>query len=190
MMRSVESLLLIKLIDNLALRGLSLRFLNLITKFSFKIGNEGKHGGLYDLKWSPNQEMFASTDSHGYLTLYGYKNTSQYENTPTEQFFHTDYRPLSRDKYNRTIDKKTGIELHLLPPSILINSVNVPHKIEFQRLVKGMENLTEEDYNKRLVQNGDGSIDVIDECDIENNHGNTKLWVKSLIDKLEASELE
>jgi hypothetical protein len=92
---------------------------------------------LYDLKWCPGNELFASTDSHGYLTLYGYQNTSKYENTPTEQFFHTDYRLLSRDKFNRTIDKKTGIEPHLLPPSILINSINVPHKFEYQKMVKG-----------------------------------------------------
>ena len=154
-----------------------------------KVGNEGKHGGLYDLKWSPNQDMFASTDSHGYLTLYGYGSASKYQNTPGEQFFHTDYRPLNRDKFNRIVDKKTGVEAHLLPPSVLINSINVPHTFEYQKLVKGMENLTEIEFAKRLVQNGDGTVDVIDECDIQNNT-NVKFFHKDIIHRLDSVELE
>ena len=134
--------------------------------------------------------MFASTDSHGYLTLYGFQDTKKYEHTPTEQFFHTDYRPLGRDKYLRTIDKKTGIESHLLAPAILVNAINVPHKFEYQKLTQGMENLTEAEFNQRIVQNGDGTIEVIDECDMQNSIGKTKYWVKSIISKLEEKELK
>lgn len=134
--------------------------------------------------------MFAATDSHGYLILYGYENTDKYANTPTEQFFHTDYRPLSRDRYNRAIDKKTGIETHLLPPSILLSASSVPYKVEVQRLIQGLENITEAEYSQRIVQNGDGSKEVIDDCDRQNNQGNIKYWVKNIIEKLDAKEIE
>lgn len=41
-----------------------------IAEFMNDIDGQG-HGGVFDAKWSPDGTMFAATDSHGHLLIYG-----------------------------------------------------------------------------------------------------------------------
>ena len=40
---------------------------------------------------------------------------------PDEQFFHTDYRPLIRDRNHFVVDEQAQIPPHLLPPPYLVS---------------------------------------------------------------------
>ena len=60
---------------------------------------------------------------------------------PTEQFFHTDYRPLMRDSNNYVLDEQTQKAPHLMPPPFLVDMDGNPHPPEVQRLVPGREHL-------------------------------------------------
>jgi bromodomain and WD repeat domain-containing protein 1/3 len=66
--------------------------------------------------------MFAATDSHGYLSLFGFGGDDNYKKVPNEQFFHTDYRSLMRDQNDYAIDEQTQHPPHLMPPSFLVNA--------------------------------------------------------------------
>ena len=138
-----------------------------VEKFYNEIGDQGMHGGVYDLKWSPKLDMFAATDSHGHLSLFGYGSPVNYKNVPNDQFFHTDYHAIIKDRYNITLDKKSGIQPHLLPPPLLINSLNAPYELNYQRLVQGRENMSQEEYDERKVMFGDGSFELMDDFDYQ-----------------------
>jgi hypothetical protein len=138
-----------------------------VEKFYNEIGDQGMHGGVYDLKWSPKLDMFAATDSHGHLSLFGYGSPENYKNVPNDQFFHTDYHAIIKDRYNVTLDKKSGVQPHLLPPPLLINSLNAPYELKYQRFVQGRENMSQEEYDERKVLFGDGSFELMDDFDYQ-----------------------
>jgi bromodomain and WD repeat domain containing protein 1/3 len=132
----------------------------LIKKFYNKIENEG-HGCLFDTKWSPLYDTFASTDSHGYLTIFGFGNDDNYKKLPNEQFFHTDYRPLARDSNDYVVDEQTQQAPHLMPPPFLVNADGHPYPVDLQRLVPGRENLTDYELNPTVIVNENGRSEII-----------------------------
>lgn len=49
-----------------------------LKKFHNSIDGQG-HGAVFDCKFSPDGLMFASTDSHGHLTLFGFGKPNRYQ---------------------------------------------------------------------------------------------------------------
>lgn len=107
-----------------------------ITSFYNSLEGQG-HGAVFDCKFSPDGLKFASTDSHGHLCIFGYGSSDRYSQVPSEQFFHTDYRPLIRDSNNYVLDEQTQTDPHLMPPPFLVDVDGNPHPLHFQRLVPG-----------------------------------------------------
>lgn len=66
--------------------------------------------------WSPNKgERFVSTDKMGNLSIFGFGETpEEYQLTPEELYFNTDYDKLSRER-NTIIDQRTKLPPHLMP---------------------------------------------------------------------------
>ena len=83
--------------------------------------------------------MFASTDSHGHLALFGMGNSNAYQKLPDQVFFHTDYRPVIRDANHYAIDEQTQCAPHLMPPPFLVDIDGNPYPPNYQRLVPGRE---------------------------------------------------
>lgn len=165
----------------------------LIKKFYNKIENEG-HGCLFDTKWSPLYDMFASTDSHGYLTIFGFGSDDNYKKLPNEQFFHTDYRPLARDSNDYVVDEQTQQAPHLMPPPFLVNADGHPYPVDLQRLVPGRENLTDLELNPTVIVNENGRSEIIGDGLVEQNTNNNdetqqtrrrNLYKKNVIRQLE-----
>jgi WD40 repeat protein len=65
----------------------------LIKKFENRIENQG-HGHIFDIKWSPSMDMFATTDSNGFLSLFGFGEGEPFKLVPEQIFFHMDYLQL------------------------------------------------------------------------------------------------
>ena len=49
------------------------------------------------------------TDQLGSVNVYGCENPSQFQDLPTEQFFHTDYQPVRRDAQQNVVDEATEV---------------------------------------------------------------------------------
>lgn len=90
---------------------------------------------IYDVKFSPDGLMIAATDSHGYLSLYGFGSAESYKDLPEQMFFNTDYRALIRDMRNFVLDEQTHIAPHLMPRPTLVDMNGDPHPERYQRLV-------------------------------------------------------
>jgi bromodomain and WD repeat domain-containing protein 1/3 len=88
---------------------------------------------IFDCKWSPDGLSCAAADSFGYLTLFGFGSSFPYEKHPDEQFFHTDYRPLMRDRNHYVIDEQAQVPPHLLPPPYLVDIDGHPHPLKYQQ---------------------------------------------------------
>ncbi len=54
---------------------------------------------------------------------------------PDEQFFHTDYRPLIRDRNNYVVDEHSHTPPHLLPPPYLVDIDGHPHPLKQQESI-------------------------------------------------------
>ena len=118
-------------------------------------------------------EMFAATDSHGYLTMLGFGNDELFKKTPNEQFFHTDYRPLMRDSNDFVVDEQTQQPPHLMPPPFLVNADGNPYGREFQRLVPGREHLSDMQLNPHVITNERGLPEIIGtEAEADGNASN------------------
>lgn len=145
-----------------------------IKKFYNRIENEG-HGCIFDTKWSPSLNQFAATDSHGFLTLYGFGHEeaqfSRFARTPAEQFFHTDYRPLMRDQNGFVLDEQTQQLPHLMPPPFLVDADGNPYPAQLQRLVPGRELLTDltQLTPTMVVNNANGLAEIITTDQRDNN---------------------
>lgn len=65
-----------------------------------------------------------------------------------EQFFHTDYRPLMRDRNHYVVDEQTQLPPHLLPPPYLVDIDGHAHPACYQeallRLVRPVEQVRQE----------------------------------------------
>ena len=136
--------------------------------------------------------MMAATDSHGYLTLFGFGNNDVFDRVPNEQFFHTDYRPLMRDSTDFVVDEQTQQPVHLMQPPFLVNADGNPYELEYQRLVPGRENLTDAQLNPHVITNERGMPEIVNmdmdetaedqeqnQNQVVNNRGN--FYVKNLI---------
>lgn len=97
------------------------------------------HGAVFDCKFAPDGLMFASTDSHGHLSLFGMLSSEPYKKMPEQVFFHTDYRPVIRDSNHYAIDEQTQCAPHLMPPPFLVDIDGNPYPPNYQRLVPGRE---------------------------------------------------
>lgn len=95
---------------------------------------------VYDVKFSPDGLMMATTDCHGFLSLYGFGSNDLYKPLPREMFFHTDYRPVIRDLNNFVMDENTHIAPHLLPKPILVDMNGNPYGSQYQKLVPDYHN--------------------------------------------------
>jgi len=129
--------------------------------FQNQIEGQG-HGAIFDCKFSPDGQMFASTDSHGHLTIYGFGSKERYERVPVDVFFHTDYRPLIRDANHYVIDEQTQCAPHLMPPPFLVDIDGNPYPPSFQRLVPGRENCKDDQLIPYIaIQNERGVAEVL-----------------------------
>ena len=130
--------------------------------FNLKIENQG-HGCVFDTKWSPSMDMFAATDSHGYLSIFGFGKGESFKSIPEQIFFHTDYRPLMHDANGFAIDEQTQRAPHLMQPPFLVDADGNPHITEFQRLVPGRENLSAAQLEPDIITNENGVAEIIGE---------------------------
>lgn len=89
---------------------------------------------IYDLKISPDGNMIVTTDSYGYLSLYGNGGKEPYSQIPDQLFFNTDYRPLIRDMRNFVFDEDTQLAPHLMANELVDMNGN-PYPRSLQRLV-------------------------------------------------------
>lgn len=46
--------------------------------YVFQIEGQG-HGAVFDCKFSPDGQSFAATDSHGYLSLFGFGSNEKHD---------------------------------------------------------------------------------------------------------------
>ncbi len=158
---------------------------------------------MFDAKWSPVFDMFAATDSHGYLTMYGFGSDDRYKQIPREQFFHSDYRPLMHDLNGFAVDEQTQTAPHLMPPPFLVNADGNPYSSEYQRLVPGRENLNDAQLTPHTITNENGVAEIIGgpEQDEEERmegqeyiHSNLtrfrNMWVKDLVRPLDSATLK
>ncbi|XP_066914028.1 PH-interacting protein-like isoform X2 [Clytia hemisphaerica] len=95
------------------------------------------HGAIFDCKFSPTGQQFSATDSHGHLLIFGLRSNEMFERVPTEQFFHTDYRPIIRDASNYVLDDQTQTAPHLMQPPYLVDIDGNPYTSEHQMLIPG-----------------------------------------------------
>ncbi|EEC15316.1 WD-repeat protein, putative, partial [Ixodes scapularis] len=110
-----------------------------IRSFFNMIEGQG-HGAVFDCKFSPDGLLFASTDSHGHISVFGYGSSDPYKKASQSlQFFHTDYRPLIRDAQQHVLDEQTQCAPHLMPPPFLVDIDGNPYPPALQRLVPGRE---------------------------------------------------
>ena len=148
--------------------------------------------------------MLAATDSHGFLTLYGFgsgsgEDAARYRRAPREQFFHTDYRPLMRDQNGYALDEQTQQAPHLMPPAFLVDADGNPYPAEVQRLVPGREGLTDlaQLTPTVAVNNANGLVEIIV---VSNNVGlssssstatgsSSNAWVRNLARPLDERTL-
>jgi hypothetical protein len=98
--------------------------------------------------------MFVSTDSHGQISIFGFGSEASYLDMPKEQFFHTDYMPLIRER-NTILDERTKLPPHCMPYPFLVNFLRVPHEPRIQRMIEGKAALTNEEFQKYLVKQDD-----------------------------------
>uniref|UniRef100_T1J4N0 Bromo domain-containing protein n=1 Tax=Strigamia maritima TaxID=126957 RepID=T1J4N0_STRMM len=131
---------------------------SLIKSFFNNIEGQG-HGAVFDCKFSPDGSLFASTDSHGHLSIFGFGSNEKYKKCPPEQFFHTDYRPLIRDSNHHVLDEQTQQAPHLMPPPFLVDIDGNPYPPHYQRLVPGRENCNDSQLVPHIV---DGQAEVLE----------------------------
>ena len=127
-----------------------------LSNCDIKIGCEDIDEGICNAKWSPkNAELFASSDSNGHLSIFGFGRSipESYSSTPSQLFFHTDYDPLCKckDHVNTIVDKRTKTAPNFMPYGYLTDCMLNPLPLKAQRLVPTHENLTEEEFEKMLL---------------------------------------
>lgn len=111
-----------------------------IKKFVNLIDPNGPHTPdnlpvIYDIKFSPDGNTLATTDSHGYLTLYGIGGSDLYQKVPDQMFFSTDYGQLITDIQHFVMDEATHMPPHLMPKPQLVDMNGCPYPRALQSLV-------------------------------------------------------
>ena len=131
--------------------------------------------------------MIASTDSHGQLALFGFGDNDSYRNTPIQQFFHTDYMRLTRER-NTIIDERTKLPPHFMPYPFLTNVNGLPHSLDIQKKLTGHSNLTQEEFEKYLTEI-DGQLKINDRLE-EVVFQSSNLTLRDIISPLNESQLK
>ncbi|KAL3278873.1 hypothetical protein HHI36_016393 [Cryptolaemus montrouzieri] len=123
----------------------------IISRFINTIEGQGV-GSIYDGKWSPDGTMIALSDSHGRIITFGFgPGSSLLQQLPSELFFHTDYRPLIRDRNHHILDDQTQMAPHMMPPPFLVDIDGNPYPPYLQRLVPGREHCLSEELVPNIV---------------------------------------
>lgn len=123
------------------------------------------HGAVFDCKWAPDGLSIAATDSHGHLLIFTTqsKENSKFSRLPKELFFHTDYRPLTRDAItNEVLDEQTQVPPHLMPPPFLVDMEGNPYPPALQKLVPGRERCREDQLIPNVAVGNGGFQEVIE----------------------------
>lgn len=93
------------------------------------------NASIYDLKFSPDGNMIAATDSYGFVSFFGTGDETPYQHVPEQMFFHTDYRALIRDMRHFVMDEQTHVAPHLMPRPTLVDMNGNPYPESHQRFV-------------------------------------------------------
>ncbi|XP_023242428.1 PH-interacting protein-like isoform X2 [Centruroides sculpturatus] len=136
--------------------------LGTVIKSFFNVIEGQGHGAVFDCKFSPDGFIFASTDSHGHLSIFGYGSNDNYKKVPDEQFFHTDYRPLIRDANHHVLDEQTQCAPHLMPPPFLVDIDGNPYPPNLQRLVPGRENCNDSQLIPYIAVSANGEAEILE----------------------------
>ncbi|GLV31866.1 BRWD3 [Carabus blaptoides fortunei] len=133
-----------------------------IAQFVNNIEGQG-HGAVFDAKWSPDGTMFAATDSHGHILMFGFgTGHDRLKILPKELFFHTDYRPLVRDTNHWVLDEQTQTAPNLMPPPFLVDVDGNPYPPSLQRLVPGRERCQTDQLIPNIAVGAGGVQEVIE----------------------------
>lgn len=100
-----------------------------------EVTDQSCHPSIYDVKFSPDGTKIATTDSHGYLAIYGMGPENLYKDIPDQMFFSIDYRPVIRDVRHFVMDEQTHIVPHLMPRPTLVDMNGNPYSRDMQYLV-------------------------------------------------------
>jgi bromodomain and WD repeat domain-containing protein 1/3 len=136
-----------------------------IYQYYNQLGEGQGHGAIFDCKWAPDGFSIAATDSHGHLMFFSIEkdNNLKFKKLPKELFFHSDYRPLSRDAItDEIVDEQTQTLPHLMPPPFLVDVDGNPYTPELQRMVPGRENMKEEYLVPNVAVSDRGIQEVIE----------------------------
>jgi len=140
-------------------------------------------GAVFDCKWSPDGLSLAATDSHGHLLIFTThsKEHSKFKKLPKELFFHTDYRPVTRDAISHEIlDEQTQVPPHLMPPPFLVDMDGNPYPPELQRLVRGREQCRDDQLIPTVAIAPGGNREVIEGL----IDGNARSNIDAMIEQL------
>ncbi|CAL1275181.1 unnamed protein product [Larinioides sclopetarius] len=133
-----------------------------IIKNHFNLIEGQGHGAVFDCKFSPDGLMFASTDSHGHLSIFGFGSADRYKKVPEELFFHTDYRPVIHDVNHHVLDEQTQTAPHLLPPPFLVDIDGNPYPPNIQRLVPGREHQNDSQLVPYVAVSAEGDSEILE----------------------------
>lgn len=147
------------------------------------------HGAVFDCKFSPDGLLFASTDSHGHISIFGYGSGDPYKKVPDEQFFHTDYRPLIRDAQQHVLDEQTQCAPHLMPPPFLVDIDGNPYPPALQRLVPGRERCHDSQLIPYVAVLANGEAEILEPVrPAENEAAEDRPAIDEMIERLQQEQ--
>lgn len=159
-----------------------------IRSFFNMIEGQG-HGAVFDCKFSPDGQLFASTDSHGHISIFGYGSGEPYKKVPDEQFFHTDYRPLIRDAQQHVLDEQTQCAPHLMPPPFLVDIDGNPYPPALQRLVPGRERCHDSQLVPYVAVLANGEAEILEPVrPVENPVAEERPVIDEMIERLQQQQ--
>lgn len=88
----------------------------------------------------------------GYRSFNTTRFLSQFGQHPQEQFFHTDYRPLMRDRNHFVVDEQSQLPPHLLPPPYLVDIDGHAHPARYQEAIVRLIKPVKLDKQERRVE--------------------------------------
>ncbi|KAG1665452.1 PH-interacting protein [Nymphon striatum] len=128
--------------------------------FNNAIDGQG-NGHVFDGRFSPIGLSIVITDSHGHYSILGMDSNEPYKKVPKEQFYHTDYRPLTEDANHYVVDEQTQLSPHLMPIPFLVDIDGNPYPPAIQRLVPGREQCKDNQLIPHIAVSADGDTEVL-----------------------------
>jgi WD40 repeat protein len=95
---------------------------------------------ILDGQFAPDGSSFAVSDTSGAVNIFSLDASPAMALAPEEQFFSTDYVPVSRDASGKAINEHTGEPLHYVARGTLCDSEMLPHPAEFQHFSLHLSN--------------------------------------------------